>query len=162
MLISYATDSFPEEYIPTGPCTVDRPAAGVGNGRTPPHPDPSLRRPASRPPTSMPVFDNYQANVMVDGEPIGLGLWDTAGQEDYDRLRPLSYPHTHVFLVCFSVDSPTSLDNVRSKVRIAAPRPPGQPVRRRSITLPPVVPRDPPPQPRHALHPCWDQDGPAR
>jgi Ras-related C3 botulinum toxin substrate 1 len=52
---------------------------------------------------------------MVDGRPISLGLWDTAGQEDYDRLRPLSYPQTDVFLICFSIVSPPSFDNVKAK-----------------------------------------------
>lgn len=52
----------------------------------------------------------------MDGKPISLGLWDTAGQEDYDRLRPLSYPQTDVFLVCFSLVSPASFENVKTKV----------------------------------------------
>ncbi|KAK1232706.1 Rho GTPase protein rac1 [Marasmius sp. AFHP31] len=52
---------------------------------------------------------------MVDGKTISLGLWDTAGQEDYDRLRPLSYPQTDVFLICFSLVSPPSYENVRTK-----------------------------------------------
>ncbi|CDH60361.1 rho gtpase rho1 [Lichtheimia corymbifera JMRC:FSU:9682] len=61
------------------------------------------------------VFENYVADVEVDGKNVELALWDTAGQEDYDRLRPLSYPDSHVILICFAVDSPDSLDNVQEK-----------------------------------------------
>ncbi|KAI9016800.1 P-loop containing nucleoside triphosphate hydrolase protein [Hyaloraphidium curvatum] len=61
------------------------------------------------------VFENYVADVDVDGKHVELALWDTAGQEDYDRLRPLSYPDSHVILICYAVDSPDSLDNVQEK-----------------------------------------------
>lgn len=78
LLISYTTNKFPSEYVPT-------------------------------------VFDNYAVTVMIGGEPFTLGLFDTAGQEDYDRLRPLSYPQTDVFLVCFSVVNSSSYENVKEK-----------------------------------------------
>jgi len=78
LLISYTTNKFPSEYVPT-------------------------------------VFDNYAVTVMIGGEPYTLGLFDTAGQEDYDRLRPLSYPQTDVFLVCFIVVNPSSYENVKEK-----------------------------------------------
>ncbi|KAH3766536.1 cell division control protein 42 [Pelomyxa schiedti] len=61
------------------------------------------------------VFDNYNVNVMFNDQPYSVGLWDTAGEEDYDRLRPLSYPQTDLFLVCFSIVSPCSFRNVREK-----------------------------------------------
>ncbi|KAA1087812.1 hypothetical protein PGTUg99_009919 [Puccinia graminis f. sp. tritici] len=61
------------------------------------------------------VFENYVADVEVDGKRVELALWDTAGQEDYDRLRPLSYPDSNVILICFAIDSPDSLDNVQEK-----------------------------------------------
>lgn len=61
------------------------------------------------------VFENYVADIEVDGKQVELALWDTAGQEDYDRLRPLSYPDTDVILMCFSIDAPDSLDNIPEK-----------------------------------------------
>jgi Ras-related C3 botulinum toxin substrate 1 len=61
------------------------------------------------------VFDNYATNLMVDNKVINLGLWDTAGQEDYDDLRPLAYPQTDVFLVCYSAVSRISVENIRNK-----------------------------------------------
>ena len=74
------------------------------------------------------VFDNYNAHVVADGEPVSLGLWDMAGREDYDRLRPLSYGETDVFLVCYSVTSPTSFENVeRSWVPEISHHAPGVP-----------------------------------
>jgi Ras-related C3 botulinum toxin substrate 1 len=61
------------------------------------------------------VFDNYNANVMYGSQTITISMWDTAGQDDYDRLRPLSYPDTNVFIVCYSVVSRNSFENVRTK-----------------------------------------------
>ena len=72
------------------------------------------------------TFDsNYQATIGIDflsktmyldDRTVRLQLWDTAGQEEYDRLRPLSYPETDLLFVCFAVDCPASLENVVDKV----------------------------------------------
>lgn len=78
LLMRYANNVFPEDYIPT-------------------------------------VFDNYRCEVNAGGQTVDFGLWDTAGQEEYDRLRPLSYAKTDIFLVCFSVVDNSSYDNVVTK-----------------------------------------------
>ncbi len=61
------------------------------------------------------VFDNYAANDVVLGVPCSISLWDTAGQDEYDRIRPLSYPLSDAFLICFSVVSPDSYENIKAK-----------------------------------------------
>ena len=78
LLISFTTNQFPEEYVPT-------------------------------------IFDNFHMDLTVSGKVHHLGLFDTAGQEEYDRLRPLAYPKTHVFLICFCTVSMPSYKNVREK-----------------------------------------------
>ncbi|CDH11270.1 probable GTP-binding protein RHO3 [Zygosaccharomyces bailii ISA1307] len=61
------------------------------------------------------VFENYIHDIFVDNRHITLSLWDTAGQEEFDRLRSLSYSDTDVIMLCFSVDSRDSLMNVQHK-----------------------------------------------
>jgi len=61
------------------------------------------------------IFDNYSCSIIVDDKPVNLCLWDTAGQEEYDRLRTLSYPETDVFIITFSVINEGSFENVKAK-----------------------------------------------
>jgi len=61
------------------------------------------------------VFENYTAQMKREHDVILLHLWDTAGQEDYDRLRPLSYPGADVVLLCFSTISQASFDAIKEK-----------------------------------------------
>ena len=50
------------------------------------------------------VFETYIADIEIDDRPVELALWDTAGQEDFDRLRPISYPDTDVLLLASASD----------------------------------------------------------
>ena len=74
------------------------------------------------------VFDNCLTEIEVNGKLVELELWDTTGQESYDRLRPLSYPDTDVILMCFSIDNPDSLANISEiwapEVRLFCPNVP--------------------------------------
>ena len=66
-------------------------------------------------------YEGYVIEITVDANTtskreVGLALWDTSGYEDYDRVRPLSYPGTHAVLLCYSVDSRESFENVQENV----------------------------------------------
>ncbi|KAM6158662.1 rho-related GTP-binding protein RhoD [Rhynchocyon petersi] len=61
------------------------------------------------------VFEKYSTSLQVKGKPVHLQVWDTAGQDDYDRLRPLFYPDASVLLLCFDVTSPHSFSNISDR-----------------------------------------------
>uniref|UniRef100_A0A6T6BWC2 Uncharacterized protein n=1 Tax=Compsopogon caeruleus TaxID=31354 RepID=A0A6T6BWC2_9RHOD len=61
------------------------------------------------------VFDTYTASVRISEDLVGLEIWDTAGQDDYDRLRALTYFNTNVIVLCYSVVSKASFENVLNK-----------------------------------------------
>ena len=58
---------------------------------------------------------NHSEYIQVDGKPVNIDLCDTNCDEEADRLRPLSYPQTDVFILCFSVTSPSSFNNIKAK-----------------------------------------------
>lgn len=67
------------------------------------------------------MFENHVHSIrpVESGPTVELSLWDTAGQEDFDMLRSLSYADTHVIMLCFAVDNPISLENVESRVSLS-------------------------------------------
>jgi len=61
------------------------------------------------------VFQSYVADVDLGGRQVEFALWDTVDQDDYDRLRPLSYSNSHVILMCYAIDTPESLTSVMER-----------------------------------------------
>jgi Ras family protein A len=58
------------------------------------------------------IFENSVVDMLVDNKYVQVSLWDTAGQEEYNRLRPLSYPDTDIVFITYSIDNPDSLENI--------------------------------------------------
>ena len=58
------------------------------------------------------AFENY---ALTEGS-VSLQMWDTSGQEEYDKMRKAGYAQTNVFLVCFSVIEADTLESVKHKV----------------------------------------------
>lgn len=74
------------------------------------------------------VYDNTGVEVYMDGVQINLGLWDTAGNDTFKQIRPMSYQQADVVLICYSVANPNSLASIQHKwigeVRANLPRVP--------------------------------------
>ncbi len=106
-LMSYSSNRFPHDYTPT---VFDNVSQNTHTSHLTPHTSHLTSFDSLS--TS---HDQYQANLLVDGRPVSMCLWDTAGQGDYDRLRPLSYRNTDCFLLMFSVINPESFFNITNK-----------------------------------------------
>lgn len=61
------------------------------------------------------TFDHQTKNIVIEETQISLEMWDSAGHEDYERVRHLIYqPKTDVVILCFSLVSPKSLENIEN------------------------------------------------
>ena len=70
----------------------------------------------SFPETYLPtVFDNYTTPISIGGKTVQMNLWDTSGADDLDEMRPLSYPDTDCFMLCFSIADEESFDRIKTK-----------------------------------------------
>ncbi|CCK70795.1 Rho family GTPase RHO5 KNAG_0F01270 [Huiozyma naganishii CBS 8797] len=107
LLISYTTNTFPTDYVPTvfDNYTTTISVKPAGPSASPKNSTVSASQAKNAAP----------ASALQNEQHFKLNLWDTAGQEEYDRLRPLSYPQTDIFLICFSVSEQSSFQNVREK-----------------------------------------------
>ena len=120
LLIRCARGIFPTPYVPTvfDNCVVDITIPGVEIEEifqaTSGNRDAASAKPDAA--STQPAADSASpdATVPPPSREYHLALWDTGGGEDYWRLRPLSYPDTDIFLICFDIGKEASLENVRS------------------------------------------------
>lgn len=75
----------------------------------------AFRRDVFDPMYQVTVFENFVVDFTLDGTDYELAIWDTAGQEDYEQLRPLSYPDTDVIVLCYAIDCQDSFENLKTK-----------------------------------------------
>ncbi|CAG5139483.1 uncharacterized protein ALTATR162_LOCUS499 [Alternaria atra] len=136
-------EGYNEYTCPSTPMVINNDSSSEEDSPTPdPTPPQSTRRPEPQPPSTSiqqsvdlddsaiqvpplhpkafniyvpTVFENYVADLQVDGVNLKCALCDTAGQRDYDRFRPLSYSQTDIFCICFSIDDSDSLDNIEEQ-----------------------------------------------
>ncbi len=104
-LITYSTNKFPTEYVPTvfdnyGICFLIAYCY-------------QIKKTLTKSINKLVYFWNKAVDLVISGQNYTLALFDTAGQEGFDQLRPIAYPQTDIFLVCFSTVFPTSLVNIQ-------------------------------------------------
>ena len=117
MLLCYTTNTFPTDYVRTAPLERRVSRRAIPHPSSVPARDSRLVRALTFPfpsPQMATVFDNYAVNVPYGDKTINLGLWDTAGQDEYAQFRPLSYDQADGFILAFSLVDRASFDNVAS------------------------------------------------
>ena len=115
MLLCYTTNTFPTDYVRTAPRERRVSRRAIPHPSPVPARDARLVRALTFPfpsPQMATVFDNYAVNVPYGDKTINLGLWDTAGQDEYAQYRPLSYDQADGFILAFSLVDRASFDNV--------------------------------------------------
>ncbi|KAM9952584.1 hypothetical protein ACTFIR_007638 [Dictyostelium discoideum] len=59
--------------------------------------------------------DATSLDIEYNEQVCHVGFWDSSALAEFDNTRPSTYPNTNVIILCFSIDSPTSFENVSRK-----------------------------------------------
>ena len=61
------------------------------------------------------IFENFSKDFEINGNKLWLHIWDTPGNDEFDRLRSISYQDAEIILLIFDFENKQTFDNLEER-----------------------------------------------